>query len=369
MPVYLGIALGAVLLSVMQKRASNHIIKGLLICSLVVWLSFFAGRRAFTVGTDTLVYGIPSLRVATSNSFTSFFFESYYSTWAPLAKVFIWIAANATHSSFWFLFLIETVIVVPVVCSIHLFCDEMEPLAIFVYCLLFFPMSFNMMRQMMAMGFVLIAIYYAVNNRIVPFVVWISIAIGFHTSTAVALFIYPLVRLAQSSRASAGLKLLLTAVLLAALLSLIFMEPKLFAGVGVYDSYLIDGRLAENGSISIFMMTLLYVIAATVLFLMCERNRFTHQHIFSLLVIILLGMALLLLTVVSKYLYRVGLVFIYILPVYMALMSREISDGRSYLVFCLSVSMLSFGWSYGYYDIQGNHEVIPYSFSSGDMQL
>lgn len=68
----------------------------------------------------------------------------------------MWLASQIGSTPFWYFFTIELITVIPVILSVCISCKENMPIAMVVFALVFYPMTFNAMRQMMAMGFLLL---------------------------------------------------------------------------------------------------------------------------------------------------------------------------------------------------------------------
>lgn len=362
MLVYLGIALVATLLSSLQQNVSSKPLKVIFYCMVVCWLALFAGARDLSVGTDTLVYGVPAAQIAASSNFFDFY-NGYYSNWAPLIKIFYWVVANATHSSFWVLFSIQVAIGAPALYSISRDGGKFAPLGVFAYVIMFYPMGFNMMRQMIAMGFMLIAFHYASERKLPLFIIWLLIGCGFHTSLLVTFIIYPITCFIQDAHLSTGLRISVVVVLSVIFCLFFSMGIDIFSSIGFYSNYFTDSRLNEGGSIRPFAISALLVITlASMASLLGAKYSDRNKAALPLLSLVVLGLALLLLTLLSRYLYRVGIMFIYFLPALIIQLSLSVAEHnkRYFPLFLIITVALTIWWSFDFYLVQGNHQVIPY---------
>lgn len=369
--VYFGIALVASLLGAVQQSVSSRFLKVIFFCLIICWLAFFAGVRDLSVGTDTLVYGVPAAQVAAASSFIDFY-NGYYSNWAPLIKIFYWVVSNATHSSFWVLFWIQIAIGAPALYVISRDGEKFAPLGIFVYVIMFYPMGFNMMRQMIAMGFMLISFHYASERKPLLFIVWLLIGCGFHASLLVTFIIYPITCFIQDVHLSTGLRISIVVVLSIIFCLFFSLGTDIFSSIGFYSNYFTDSRLNEGGSLRPFAISaLLIVTLISIASLLGAKYTDRNKSALPLLSIILLGLALLLLTSLSRYLYRVGIMFIYFLPVLIIQLSQSIAkhNKRYFLLFAIITVVLTIWWSFDFYLVQGNHQVIPYLLAGADFRF
>lgn len=369
--VYLGIALVVTLFSAVEQNINSKSLKFLLYCLAVCWLAYFAGARDLSVGTDTLVYGIPAAEVAAVSSFPDFY-NGYYSNWAPLIKVFYWVIGNATHSSFWVLFWVQVAISAPALYAINRDAGKFAPLGVFTYVIMFYPMGFNMMRQMISMGFMLIAFHYAYERKLPLFLVWLFIGCGFHTSLLAAVVIYPIVCFIQDAHLSAGVRISVVAVFSVVFCLFFSIGIDAFSSLGFYSNYFTDSRLNEGGSIRPFVISVSLVGVLAVVARLQGADFLEHRSLLlSMFAIVVFGLSLLLLTLLSRYLYRVGIMFIYFLPMLTAQLAGSIvqHNRRYVLLFVIIVIAMTLWWSFDFYAIQGNHQVIPYLLANGTFRF
>lgn len=367
MLAYVGIVLVATLLNVVQQNSGSKLLKLLFYCLTVCWLAFFAGARALSVGTDTLVYGVPAAQVAATSSFLDFY-NGYYSDWAPLIKIFYWAVANATHSSFWVLFWIQAAIGAPALYAINRDAGKLAPLGVFTYVIMFYPMGFNMMRQMIAMGFMIIAFHYAYERKLPLFLVWLLIGCGFHASLLVTVIIYPIVCFVQDVHLSAGMRIAVVVAFSVMFCLLFSVGIDAFSSIGFYSNYFTDARLNEGGSIRPFAISTLLVGVLAIMAWLQGADFLEHRGLsLSTFAIVVLGLSLLLLTLLSRYLYRVGIMFIYFLPLLTTQLAGSIEqhNRRYVLLFVIIAVAMTLWWSFDFYVVQGNHQVIPYLFANG----
>lgn len=68
-------------------------------------------------------------------------------------------------------------------------------LSLFLYLLLYFVVGFNIMKQTLAISIVLYAIKYIKKEKLLSYILLISLATIFHTTAIIAIFIYPILKI------------------------------------------------------------------------------------------------------------------------------------------------------------------------------
>lgn len=147
-----------------------------------------AGMRGDTVGVDVKTYSKPMYDLAMSTSSLSDYIkinrvEMGFST-------LVYVSTKLTHSIFGVHFAIALFQILPVYFT-ALLCREEFPMRwpVFVYYCIFYLMGFNVMRQCIACGFILLAFTLFFKKKYIMLVVCIGIAILFHSSAAIGVAI------------------------------------------------------------------------------------------------------------------------------------------------------------------------------------
>lgn len=189
--------LSAGILRVVEDRASWTVER---ILGVVVALSlpcFLAALRADTIGTDVLVYAKPLFEQAkVSLSFGDYLQRSWVSFWVirtvnsfEIGFLLLEYAVAACGLPFFvFLGLLEALIVIPVYIAVRQLENDMPTwLGMLVFYFIFFNLSLNMMRQMVAVSFSFLAfICWIKRRRFLSILTFIS-ALLFHQSSFIAL--------------------------------------------------------------------------------------------------------------------------------------------------------------------------------------
>lgn len=365
---YFGVSAISTLLTWYGGRLKERSVLGFILCfglSIVV-LCLFAAFRSSYVGTDTSGYGITSFFSAQAATFSQFYSEGAFSSWAPLYKILCWTTCNFTHSFSAYLFAIELFAVVPVFVACSKQLKNNAYIGILVYTLVFYPMSFNLMRQSVAMGFILLSAVFSLRNEPFKFLFYIAIAWGFHNIAVLGLLLYPLTIFAQSKRLSDGLKVVLLLFLMIVTLCLFALFAPYHSDLaGQYSSYLQGAENVPGGGRRTLVLTIILAVVFWILTLPAVKkaDHSLRLCIKSEALIVLFGIGLLPLCLFSFWLYRISFLFLFF--VILLLPSLVIAEKeRFYRRFIMFVLVLGISiWAIDYYAIQLCHEVVPYSFA------
>lgn len=151
-----------------------------------------AGVRDVQVGTDVAMYVIPSFDAAQQMGFWEFATQGEFARWMPFSKILFWLIPNATHSLVCLLFMIHAVTVIPLFVALRSVLKDKAWIGVLVFGIAFFPLSLNIMRQFMGMGFGLLSYLFVRKRKPVAFLLFIVIAAMFHETSFLGLLIYPI---------------------------------------------------------------------------------------------------------------------------------------------------------------------------------
>ena len=368
MVVYFSIAAGAAFVSYLARRTEQQskAIAVLLYTAAIVIFCHFAGARDLKVGTDTSFYAYNSYKAALSEAFNTFWRSSEFGDWGPLYKLLCWTSVNFARSFYGYLFCIELLTVIPLVIAAREFLGDYLWFGVYLFGILFYPMSFNMMRQMIAMSFLLLAFIAASGRKPLKYIIWLMIAIGFHTSAILGILFYPLILFSRDSTLGPGLKLI---IIFCAGIAFVGVTPKLILMLpgNHFQWYISDASLFGGGIRMITLTMILAVVLGLLGFLFTRGIELAEDDrlsLFELLAIFCFGVICLLLSLLSFYLYRIAFIFIYVVVLMLPKLCSAVKDSHSrYLM--IAVAIIATGvWSTDYYFVQQSHEVIPYIFST-----
>lgn len=184
-------------LSELQK---NKIIKKSLIIIGILIPCLLAGFRADIIGTDVNVYVKPIFEAALkTNNLNDFFNEKWYVIWRYEYvsnyeigfTLLVYVITKIFASLSFVLFIIQVLIIVPIYKALEYFRDKLPIwFGLLIFYLLFFNASLNMMRQWIAMSFLLYSIKYLVRNEKIKYFIIVFCAMIFHTSSLLGFLIY-----------------------------------------------------------------------------------------------------------------------------------------------------------------------------------
>ena len=196
----LGFAGSCFLIYLVQDRpiTSRSFVWGSVVALLIPLL--IAGLRAKSIGTDTAGYAWGLFKTAQANSsfndYLSAPFENYgWQVKTPreyeLAFVtLIWLLTRAFGSFGIVLLGIEAMIVVPIYLSLIKLRKVGSPwLGMLLFYLTAFNVTLNMMRQWIALAFLLLAFTYLVERKLMPYGLLVAVGISFHITGIIGLLV------------------------------------------------------------------------------------------------------------------------------------------------------------------------------------
>ncbi len=185
-------------------------------------LSLLASIRDLSIGTDLrgYIYNFNSCRSAES--------ISQYKSWVGfeiLYSALSFLVAKTTGDYKAWLFVIEFWDAAFIITFLWKQRDKYSvTLGAFVMMMLFYNLSFNIIRQTMSLSVCLLSFYYAKEKNLIGFIICMLIAIGFHTSSILMVITYPLCRLFDN-RTLKETYIISTVILVVTIFSLVLMKP------------------------------------------------------------------------------------------------------------------------------------------------
>lgn len=133
-----------------SEKMRNNIVVLFLIVLCVAVQVVFAGMRAPEIGTDTSLYGIPMFYNGKVLSFDEY--GTVYPTFAPLFRIYCWSASRIIDNPSLFLMAIQIPTALCSTAAIWISGKRNRWVGMALYMLYFYPISFNLIRQSMAMS-------------------------------------------------------------------------------------------------------------------------------------------------------------------------------------------------------------------------
>lgn len=383
MLVYLAldvIPVACMVASVAVKTATrSDIVAFWLMAALLILIGALRGR---TVGTDTGGYLLGAYGESRINSLEFFYRYSKYSSWDPLFKLVLWLTGHWSPTMMPVQLACSALTVIPIFMSLAGMAKMNSRFSpwpgVAVYTLLFYPASFNLIRQSIAMSFVVFAYYLSMKRRWFRAFLPLIVAVGFHKSAVV---VVPLVLLcALRSLPLRRYDAVRYAVLTVGAIAVLFAAPLLqwaTSVLGIYGHYA-DGTVSAGPGgrrswLEICFIAVVLVVAHRRLSVPSALpERFSRE----LSTVCLMGAVLYGLCVVNLFLYRIGLYYLYFFILYapclmdVTAMAPVFSKARHFdgaaarraaLLGCL-VLLACLVFSIDYYSICKMNEVVPYVF-------
>ena len=167
-----------------KKNKSN-----ILMLLIIIVLSLIFAYREFILpsnmlGTDYYEYKRWFDVQSFSNIFSNFKYENF------AFDILICITKFLDLDFYFFLFICSLIINIGIIFFIKRYSTKFS-LSLFIYIILYYTSTFNIMRQWIACSIFLLAFKYIVDKKIIKYVCMIIIASLFHTTAIILLLIYP----------------------------------------------------------------------------------------------------------------------------------------------------------------------------------
>lgn len=380
--IYIIFFLTSCLLIWLSEKCQSRFIGKIVAFVAILLPCILAGMRADTIGTDVKVYVEPIYNAAKqSSSFSSYMNESWFYGWRYkyvhdfeigfIALVYLIEKLGGSIGTV--LFFIHTLIVAPIYLGLKRI-NRQYPicLGMFIFYMLFYNASLNMMRQWIAMAILFYGLSYLFANEKKKYFIVVIAACLFHTSALMGVVIYALYIYSQKQReyikilnfrldgSFAPIKLFVYGCIV--LLSLNVIAVLLRAiGLAKYAGYI-------QGNGSIYLMPNQIILRLPIIILLVIRwKRMIAEDEFtpfygSMIVLDLLASQLI---SINVYAFRIASFFSeYNMLSYSALVyagNRKYRANR-YITLLYVLAYIIYYWIY-YYVITGNHATFPYVFA------
>lgn len=154
-----------------------------------------AGYRDDTIGTDVLVYAEGLFTDSASGQTWSYIQSYWIDGWKAQPSgyvIFTWIIAQFCNNLNVYLFILQLITIVPIFLSLRYFSPNSTYIGMFCYCMLLFPFSLNIMKQLVAVALVMLSLIYCDKKQPIVFVAIILVAYCIHQTAIMMLVLYPL---------------------------------------------------------------------------------------------------------------------------------------------------------------------------------
>lgn len=375
MAIYLaGFLVSFSIAKAIEKWNANSV--GFWVWSFVLLLvpCLIAGLRADTVGTDVLVYARPLYDLAESSSSLSNYFDAHWwSVWRYMGpadyevgfSLLIWLSSVVGSSFSFTLFVIQAFTIFPIylaLAKVRKGNSISISLGLLVYLLLYFNVSLNLMRQWIAMAFLLLAITYLLDRKQLQYFILSAVAFLFHTSAIlICLVVYVFWRYVYSSEGGYARRVLIASAisLLIIVFGLRIVALSLSAlGFNEYIQYI------GTEEVSLVPSQLLLLVPGVLLVLSswkqrCQSNTWLHLLVLSMIV----GVFASQLGSITDQSSRLAQYFSYQAILAFPLAHSAISDrDKKHMFWGATVLYLVVYWI-AVYVVMGANQTVPYVFA------
>lgn len=289
MVIYL-VCFSATGLLLFNFEKSKH--KKTLIWTVVILLSLLAGFRDVTIGTDTKGYAyhcyLAADRVRDFSQLVDYMFNSNLAKDGiePGYLLTVFIGTKLFRSFFGPLFLTSLVINAGVFWGLYRVRERLSfNVAAMVFCFMHYAVTYNIMRQWMAMAVVIFGIKYIYDRRPLKFLLCVLLAMCFHRSAFIAAALYLIFIFMEKPRP----KFKWAIVACAAAVAVMYYQPavKMLVSKGILTSRYLKYAVGEGPSI--FWQELLVRLPAialcSVLYVPMKRYDERHPYWFALMIV------------------------------------------------------------------------------------
>ena len=266
----------AFIISSIMIACSERVVKKqrwILVLPALLIPCIIAGFRAQIIGTDTEGYLVPMIKAALSaKNFEVYLSSKWFRIWRYLVvkdyeigfSIIVYLITRITHSIFAVQFFIQLLTILPIYLAVNK-TKYSNCICVFIYYFMFFNGSLNMIRQMVAVSFCLLAIVYLSEDNVKKFIVLSFIAFLFHYSAVLIFLISYIYKFVQSNKKNHNFNMCFVIILsILCVLSInIIIKILPIIGLGRYINYLIG----SSGGLHFMPLQFLIRLPIIVLFL------------------------------------------------------------------------------------------------------
>lgn len=380
MAVYLiGFALSVGLIAFGEKRR-RPLFLGLSVAALLI-PCLIAALRAQTVGTDVMVYVKPLTHSALmADSLKDYFNTYWFSVWHNIYvkdfevgfSLLVYVVAKVTKSLGGVLFVLQALTVVPLYVALSRHRRQLPLwLGMLVYYLLFFNASLNIMRQWIAMAFLLLSLETLQDRKWGWTVALCLAAVTIHSSSLLIVPIYLIYWLLIQSRraqlvherfAVRGSTVVAVLLFFASILIILNLDlmVKLLSATGFdrFKNYL------EGEPLKLMVNQILLRVPLVALFLFCWKDMCRHTKaapfFFTMLLMDIVAFQLVSVDVIAI---RIGYYFSAFSVLWLPRLAACQSKGLKRTVTVIAIIGYCLFYWYYFYVFSLRHETYPYAFA------
>lgn len=274
-------------ISSLFSKKNDKLLKIIFAILGILVLAIVSGARDYSIGTDTLNYNL-----AYNYAYTSANLIQYCNNLKAMNgieygfSVFSYLIARSGMSPHGFYFICQLLIALNIYLALNKLSPELNvTLGWMTYCFMFYTSSFNILRQTIALSFILLGIAFLYENEVIKSIIMIIIACFFHTSAIIGVFIlvtgYSVIKIKNKKTSTVVILLIMVSILM------LPREIDFLNFVGAFsDKY--SGYLVENAKVSILitMFSRLPMIFCMFWSLVKNRGKNSRRDVYVYLLIL-----------------------------------------------------------------------------------
>lgn len=331
-----------------------------------------AAMRSYEVGVDTAGYPLYVFSASQSLSLSEMF-SLYLSDIEPLFLVTSWVTARIFNDFGVNLFVFQLLTCGPILYVLRKTAPRFVPLGLFVYSLIFFPFSLNIVRQSISAAFLLVAWYFAYKHQVDRYALAVVLSVGFHLTGIVVIIYWPIVSMLSKYKRANNNKgvpksiVSLGFFILAAFVLLVtFSDVFLDFLTTIKSSYSYQQRYADGGSSSNTVLCLGIIAFVSYYFAGLsndQKEAFGSRGGYQLALLVAGGVLLSQASIISPELLRCGFGVLFATVPYYSKLLESAASKSSKFVIAGSITIFSILYFLYVYVIGGAGEVVPYFFN------
>lgn len=333
--------------------------------------AILAGMRDYSIGTDVNVYGIPMFNTALGySSLNDYILHNSEATLAePLYGIMNFIISRFTTNPFWILFIIALIINYFIFLGWYKYKNKI-PLwfGMLLFYFTYYNLSLNMMRQCIAMSIIFYSIHFIFEGKIKRYYLWVIIAIGFHTSSIIALTFFPFYTFVNLNFTIKYKKVINPMIIFLVIFCILLISPitRYLVSIGLirenYVNYLSGNVFGSEFNIKLVVLSIIELI---VIILPPQYIKEKYSKYNYMLIMSTIGFVLSQLTFISRYIVRIGYYFLFIRMYLYATIPYLFDRKKNKLLFMFMIIIyFIFYWMYIYCYSRLN-ATFPYKVYSG----
>lgn len=319
---------------------------------------FLAAARSPEIGTDTSNYLYFFHEVVNQKVTYVSFVESHLNVEQGFL-LFVYLFGQLFRNDLWFLFATHCLVLIPLFYAGYKLKNMVSlPFALFFFLFLFYNESLNLMRQYIAMSFIVLAVVYMILNKKIKCIIVTIIAISFHYTAVISILIFLIYYLCKKFPINKYVitYFVLLAFLIYSLVNIASYLDIIFPSGSDYSEKYAEYLTGQTGNISSLSTAIVYASIAGVLFV--RRKRFdSHQFDFFFL-LALLAFLFNFLSMYSKTLYRMSLYFSLFACLSMPIVFRRMK--YRFDVITIFMELLAVAYWYFAVVVHGSNQTYPY---------